>query len=346
MIDTLKLSLSEFEIASEHDIIVQPSAYNPSTGEQQASYPLWHTGGRYIEGSRAFHNSEDFNLTIKPISPTEPDKVGCYVQFSVPKVATGSNYYPTDEKGTVEALETIQKQLLIAGVKTNIKTANLSRVDAFKTVQAQEPYQSYHGILAMLQGQRMAKRDYGTTFLWSNKSQEVCVYDKLAEMQQRKCDISRLPPNSIRFEQRWLKAPKVRDTLEMRTVADLLSNQDHVRDTYHRVMEKQLFKHSMADVVLFTSNQFVDEYNRLGLASNRTGFRRYLSAVALLRGFLDVEAVRQALPQIMPDRMMQSRIRRDLEQAMCDAAALRVEESSKRTMGQLYSELQAGVLSG
>ncbi len=345
MIDTLKVSLSDFEIAAEHDIIVQPAAYNPSTGEQQASYPLWHTGSRYIEGSRAFHNSEDFNLTIKANRPTEPDKVGCYVQFSVPKVATGSNYYPTDHKGTIEAFRTVQKQLKSIGVKTNLKTANLSRVDAFKTVEASEPYQSYHGVLRMLQGQRMAKRDYGTTFLWSNQSQEICVYDKLAEMQQRKCDISGLPENSIRFEQRWLKAAKVRDALEMRSVADLLSGYDHVRDTYHRVMEKQLFKHTMADVTLFSVNQVQEEFTRLELASNRTGLRRYLMAVALLRGFPDIEAVRQALPHIMPDRMMQSRSKRDLEQAMCDAAVLKVEGTSKRTMGQLYSELQSGVLS-
>jgi hypothetical protein len=345
MIDTLKLRLSDYSIAKRPDIIIQPAAVNAGTCEFQAEYPLWHDGNCYVTGARAFHNAEDFNLTIQPMSPSEPDSVGAFVQFSVPKVATGSNYHPTDHKGTVQALRSIQKQLGAIGVKTNLKTANLSRVDTFKTVSAQEPYHSYHPVLAMLQGQRMAKRDYGTTFLWGNTQQEICVYDKLVEMQHRKCDVAGLPSNSIRFEHRMLKAKKVRDTLGMRTVEDLVSAPDHVRDTYNKVMEKQLFKQSVAEIEVFAPSEVETLMMALRDAGCRDWFERSLMALAVASGVIDVEAVCKASDKVSSSRMTALRHRRLMRRAEMDAAILRRDEVSKRTLAELYDELKFGVLS-
>jgi hypothetical protein len=345
MIDTLKLRLSDYSIGSKPDITIQPSAVNAATSEFKAEYPLWHDGRHHVLGARAYHNADDFNLSIQPMSPSEPDSVGCFVQFSVPKVATGSNYHPTDHKGTVEALKSIQRQLGAIGVKTNLKTANLSRVDTFKTVSAQEPYHSYHPVLAMLQGQRMAKRDYGTTFLWGNTQQEICVYDKLVEMQQRKCSVVGLPENSIRFEHRMLKAKKVRDTLEMRTVAHLIAAPDHVRDTYCKVMEKQLFKLSVAEIEVFTASQM----ENLMRATRDSGARDYvlrcIAVLAIADGVVDVEAVCKASDNVTANRTKAFRDRRMMKRLQMDAAALQPAGTSRRTLSELYSELQRGVLS-
>jgi hypothetical protein len=345
MIDTLKLSLLDYSIGSNPDITIQPSAVNAATSEFRSEYPLWYDGSRYMLGARAYHNADNFNLSIQPLSPSEPDKVRCFVQFSVPKVATGSNYHPTDHKGTVAALKSIQKQLGDIGVKTNLKTASLSRVDTFKTVSAKEPYHSYHPVLAMLQGQRMAKRDYGTTFLWGNTQQEICVYDKLVEMQHRKCNVVGLPENSIRFEHRMLKAKKVRDTLEMRTVADLVSAPDHVRDTYHKIMEKQLFKLSVEEIEVFTSSQVENLLRATCDSGHRDYFLKSIAALAIAAGTVDVEMVCRASDRMAPNRMAALRHRRLMRRAQMDAAALQQVGTSRRTLSDLYSELQRGVLS-
>jgi hypothetical protein len=345
MIDTLKLRLSDYSIGSKPDIRVRSADVNLATCEFQAEYPLWHDGRHHVLGARAYHNADDFNLSIQPMSPSEPDSVGCFVQFSVPKVATGSNYHPTDHKGTVEALKSIQRQLGAIGVKTNLKTANLSRVDTFKTVSAQEPYHAYEPVLAMLQGQRMKPRNYGTTFLWENTQQEICVYDKLVEMKHRKCDVSGLPPNSIRFEHRMLKAKKVRDTLGMRTVAHLIAAPDHVRDTYHKIMEKQLFKLSIEEIEVFTSSQMRNLLRATREAGHRDYFLKTLAVLAIAEGVIDVEAVCKASDSEAPSRMAALRHRRMMKRLQMDAAALQPAGTSRRTLSELYSELQRGVLS-
>jgi hypothetical protein len=158
VIDTLKLSLTDYSVSSGADLIVQPPTRNNATGEISGNFNLWRSGSGYVEGSKAFHNGEEFNVTFKPGHSPQGDSVLCLVQFSVPKVADGSNYHPTDYNGTERALGEVEDRLKGIGIRTNVQTAKLSRVDAFKTVEASEPYACYHPVLGMLRGTRMAKR--------------------------------------------------------------------------------------------------------------------------------------------------------------------------------------------
>ncbi len=345
MIDTLKLSLNDYAISRGAHLDVQPSVFNAATGELLSNFPLWHDGSRYIEGSKAFHNGEDFNVTIKPLSPSQPDSIGCLVQFSVPKVVTGSNFHATDHNGTVAALKAVEKHLRDVGIKTNIKTASMSRVDAFKTIQTDEPYPAYHSVLSMLQGQRMAKRDYGTTFLWANTQQEICIYDKLVEMQQRKASVAGFPENSVRFEHRMLKARKVQKTLGMKTVADLLAGYDHVRDTYNAVMEKQLFRRTVSDVAMLTSTQLEEE---LAYYQDVLGRRYWLRDWQIANGMRavapDVEALKTAVKNRARGRNTARNLLKQIESAALDAAAQAVIRPAKRPIGELYSELKRKIL--
>jgi hypothetical protein len=266
------------------------------------------------------------------------------VQFSVPKVAIGSNFHSTDHQGTSRALKAVQKHLRDIGIKTNIKTASLSRIDAFKTVETEEPYSAYHPVLSMLQGQRLAKRDYGTTFLWANTQQEICIYDKLVEMRQRKVSIAGFPENSVRFEHRMLKGRKIQETLGMKSVSDLLAGYDHVRDTYNAVMRKQLFQRSISNVASYSVAQVEAELLALK-STNRYWFRSWLMAIGMRSIAPDVETIKKAVSKVADSRATAARVCRDLEKARLDAVALEILTPAKRPCGQLYSELKTKVLS-
>ncbi len=343
MIDTLKLCLNDYEIAPRAPLELQPSSVNVASGAMRANFPLWHDGTRSIEGAKAFYNGEDFNVTIKPISPTEPDSIACLVQFSVPKVATGSNFHPTDHNGTASALKLVQKHLRGIGIKTNIKTASMSRVDVFKTVEMDEPYSAYHSVLSMLQGQRMAKRDYGTTFLWANTQQEICVYDKLMEMQQRKASIAGLPVNSLRCEHRMLKGRKVQDTLGMKTVGDLLAGYDHVRDVYNAAMQKQLFQRSVSDVKSYSARHAREELEFMR-THNRHWFRAWVLAKGMRSLDVDVESLKGVINEVAGNRSTAHRAIKQLHDAQLDAVALKIITPAKRPIGALYEELKRKVL--
>ncbi len=345
MIDTLKLSLTDYKVCPGANLQVQPSSFNAATGELSSNHPLWHDGTRYFEGSKAFHNGEDFNVTLQSMSPSEPGSIGCFVQFSVPKVAIGDNYHATDYKGTAAALATVEKYLRDVGVRTNIKTASLSRLDAFKTVIADEPYSAYHPLLSMLQGKRMAKRDYGTTFLWANTLQEICIYDKVAEMEHRRVSVLKVPQNSVRFEFRMLKARKVQDMLGMRSAADLLNGYDHVRTVYCQHLHKQLFQRSVSDVALLTARQAEQELRYYkDTLGRRFWIQDWLMAQGMRAVALDADALKEAVKNVSGSRVVAARACRKVEEARLDAVALKVISPAKRPLGELYGELKSKVL--
>jgi hypothetical protein len=345
VIDTLQLSIEDYSISSNSGLQLMPSPIDLSTGLMKSNHPLFtDSDGKSIEGSKAFHNGEDFNLTIKPLTGREPDKIGCYVQFSVPKVLNGDNYAGTDSKGTKAALRLMQDRLQAIGMKTNINTAKLSRLDAFRNVEASEPFTSFQPILQVMQGQRMAKRDYGTTFLWGNTQQQICVYDKLAEMAARKQSIKGSTPNTIRFEHRLLNRRKVKDTTGIETVSDLLSDLGHVEDCYRKSMKKLLFKaESVADTQPVTVMEIEAELQYF-IDQGGHWFERWIKARGLRVNANDYESILKAADNIAPNREALRRIRNTLKDARMDALNLEKVAPSKKTLGQLYTELQAKVL--
>ncbi len=349
MLDTLKLSLADYEIAADADLEVLPSVFNAKTGELRGRFPLFRRGVGFVEGSKAFHNADDFNVTVQPLSPSDPRSIGCYVQFSVPKLATGSNYEPADFKVTETALTNIERELKSIGIKTNIETATISRLDSCKNVLISEPFAAYAPVLGRLQGTRMNKRDYGTTFLWENTVQEVCAYDKREEMTRRKKNVSRVPRNVARFEHRLLKARKVRDALGLSTAADLLIGFDEVKKGYVTAMEKQLFRDSPAEIISATAADYESQLRHLlrdsSSAKNRPAFvESYVIALGFRQLSADRDAFLQAVENVSESRMTLHRTRKKLRQAEIDALGLEQIAPSKRTLGELYRELEREVL--
>jgi hypothetical protein len=344
MLDTLKLSLSEYSVSSDAQLQVQPGLVDNATGELIGNNKLWRADGRAVCGSKAWHNGQDVNVTIKPNTHTTNGPSLCLVQFSVPKVALGSNYYPVSSYGAVRALRVVEKYLADIGISTNLKSAAVSRLDAFKVAVCSEPYDSYHPVFATLQGQRMRRRDYGRTFLWENTLQEICAYDKLEEMRRNKHSVEGLPPNSLRFELRALKMQKVRNWLGIQNAGELLANLDHLEHEYRAVMEKQLFKGEVTQASKLTQGQVREQLEAAKEHCGREWFEKYLLAVAYNALGGDVDAVKAALLEVAGTRQAARKMTKKLEAAHLDAVATSIQGSSRRPLGELYTELREKVL--
>jgi hypothetical protein len=63
-----------------------------------------------------------------------------------------------------------------------------------------------------------------------------------------------------------------------------------------------------------------------------------------VHGVDNIDAVRKAITAVAPSRTAASRMKLQLDQAVMDAAALKLAGRNKRSMAELYSELQQGVL--
>jgi hypothetical protein len=343
----MQLLLTDYD-ATDAKLKLQPSPIDMATGKATSNFPLWHNGTKMIEGAYAYHRQEHVNVKLYPMPMPEGQGIGtiCSIRFEVPKFAGDSNYHPTDEKGTRRAIRSAEKHLAAIGIKTNLQTAQISRLDAFTNVVADEPYPCYQPVLSLLSGSRMKQRGYENGFLWENQQQQVCVYDKLKKMEHDKLPVAGLPRNSIRFEHRMLKSKKVREALNFRNVTELLESYDTIATTYQQTMKKHLFRYEPAEVETIVVSQIEADMTFFKERYGRNSLSLYLKCYGLhsLLLLTEMEAILRAVENVFDDRKKKSRMKAELLKMRFDTQAMRVMGPSKRTTGQLYQELREKVL--
>jgi hypothetical protein len=369
MIDSLYLTLGDYEVASAPKLRVQPAPFDAETGAQLPSCRLWSTRGGGVEGVKAYHNSDSMQVTLRPMSGGgaagdgefaplclvgSAPRVLCHVNFSVPKRSGGNNYMAVGFDESKAAVRGVERELRDIGIRTNIERATVSRLDAFRNVITDEPFPAYQRVFAQLQAKRMQKRDYGTTYLWHNTQQECCVYDKLAEMAARKVDVTSYPQNTMRFEHRMLNGRKVRDTLGgVRSVGDLWQGFGTVPAAFEKAMRSNLFRYPVTELEIQTGNELMGLMRTFKQRGRRYWFEDFLRA----KGFdwllqqAETETILEAAARVASEgasdsqaRVVRYRLARKIQQAQLDLEFVKpFNGGARKTIGALYRELESKV---
>lgn len=352
MLDTVKLCLNDWEVKEGAKIQVQPSPIEYSTGELVSDFPLWKKeDGSFEMGSHAYFNTPHLNLDVKPFSPSRGG-VQCFVKFSIPKIHNGENYYSVGKEGTQAVLKKVEEELKEAGIKTNIEEASLSRVDTFQNIITEEPFFTYSPIFSLLQASRKVRRDYGTTFLWSNTQQELCIYDKLVEMESRKIDVSHYPAQTMRFEYRLLNKGKIESVMGFSKVKELPSQWGIFKEKFKQVWEKDLFKMQVGEVEVLASKQvrlLLEHFRKQGERNYIDNLFDFYGAYTLGRDY-GIEPLKIAIRELEREKGIDEntikvkvqRAGKKLREALQEMELLKGESQGK-TLAGLYRELQKKV---
>jgi len=343
MLDTVKLFTDDFRVQSDAEMQIQPSVIDYRTGEQNNKKLFIDNGGKWVKGEKAYLNAERFNITIKPMSNS--DAVYLWVQLSVPKFITGDNFYPLDDadaKGLPVALE---RELRSRGIGLSAADLKLSRLDTFKNVYADEPFNDYVSIFKMLNAKRQLRRDYGSTFLWENTQREICVYDKLTEIQNRGFSVEGLPKNTIRFEYRLLNSKVVKKAIGVNTASELFENLGSVREVYRDALKYHLFGLDVSEFEKLVGSQwyaliqyyFTNE-GRFWRSKLRQNVGDYY-----ISGSIGVKKFREIVENIAGYRQAGYVAEKEVTEGAQQVELLTGKTKNKTTV-ELYQELQNKVL--
>jgi len=344
MLDTLNLWLPDVQYSSKANLTVQPSAVNLQTGERSRECELLPG----VVGSKAYLNTDKLNFQITVVGREGEYYPLSHVHFSVPKVYSGSaeNIIACDESQTREAVLKVQDELKAQGVEADIiKTAEISRIDTFVNVQTDEPFQSYDGVFRLLEARQANQRDYGTTYLVHNRSQEFCVYDKVQELQNRHLNIDGLP-ELVRFEHRLLKKRKVQSLLGFCGVSDMFNGgwaiiKDKRRDSW----KESLFRYDPADFEHLAAGEILSMMKAYFETGSRNWFSQYWKHFGMITAVqkFGLEVIQDAIWRCgIPDRTAYRYVKE--LQELDNGQAMSELVTNTKTMGELYSELKQKVL--
>lgn len=342
MLDTLKLYTSDFEVKDGAAVTVHQGQLDYASGAINESQLFTKESGQPVFGAAASADGEDirYHLQIQP----KAGKVQAFVNFSVPKVINGENFYPVTAEESGQALERVNADLWNRGIHLDLNHAKLSRVDMFQNAYASEPFANYRPVFELLQCKRQQRKDYGTTFLWSNTQRELCVYNKLEEMEQRGARVAGLPP-AVRFELRFKNAAVNKKMFGFSTASELVSQLDHVKEVYNDQLVKSLFGFTPGEVEVLVASRLECELRFYRSNCGKrfvSSYQRALGARELLS--YGEDAIKAAFTSMDLDRNLTWRTIKRLRENWQTLAMIRAESSEVKTLSTLYSELKQLVL--
>lgn len=328
---------------------IEPETISAKTGAVIRSTALWNDErGKAMRGVKAHYNGDNFNVTIKPLY--KGARACCFVQLSLPKYLTGSNFTPLTFTQSREAVKKLAVGLSNVGINVLLEDADLSRVDLFRNALINEPFCSYISLLSRLNGKRQHKKEFGTTFLWGNAQWSSIIYEKRVEMIHRRCTELPKQKNVIRGECQ-LKRRKL-NSVGLCKVSDLWKRYADLPAIYAKLLKDTIFSVPFIDSDVIGASQLESEMLTYFRKCKRNWLPEYFQAVGIahLCGTAGPETVLATLAKITESEGKRnneskqkylSRWKRDITNKSFQIEALRVNGSSSRTMGDVYRELES-----
>jgi len=346
MLDTMKLTLQDWTVSPGATLKVNTGNMDFQTGEIKQTLLFTDSAGHEINGSYAHYIGEKLNLSIKPIA----GQVYAFATFSAPKrVGSGSeNYSPIKESQFSEVFESVENELHANGINTHIERARLSRVDTFKNILTDEETLSYSRLFGLMEASRAKDRStYGaTTWLMKNGSSQYCIYDKLEELKNTGHSIDGLE-KTLRFEHRCMTASKVNGFFKNITTVEDLKNYgwSAIQDRTIKAWRDNFFKYEIDEIEILAESQIRSELQLFQSKYGRNFFSKYLKvygAYFLASSSGGVEVVKKAFQgmDIEDKRKRIYRAERELKENLMLVQSMKLDSTSPKTLGDLYSELK------
>ncbi len=283
-------------------------------------------------------------MTIKPIA----GEVKAFATFSAPKRISDDNYSPVTEAQFSEAIESVEEELSLNGIKADIRKARLSRVDTFKNILTDEETASYARLFGLLEANRAKdKTTHGaSTWLMKNNSTEYCIYDKIEEMRNTG-HLTQDLQKTLRFELRCKDSQKVKRFYKsVVTVQDLKAyGWSALQERSVKAWTDNFFKYDIDEIEILAESQIRKELQFFQAKYGRLFFSRYLKAYGayfLASSSGGIEVIKKALENMDIDdkRKKIYRAERELKDALLLVESLKLDSTSPKTLGELYSELK------
>jgi len=350
MVDTLQIQPIDYSIRRENRLTVEPSPYNPATGEMHSNHVLWTDEAGAVEGKKAYLNTPKYQLTLTP-KGNAPEPL-MFVKLSVPLFMGADNLHSVSREETEAVLKGLEADLREQGICCNLLQSRVNRLDTFRNIHTDEYFPSYSPVFDVMRAKRTQTRDYGTTRTWMNTQQEFTAYDKVKELEMKGADTSGLD-KIMRFEYRVKKARKIRDVYGFEHTSDIIREYGLMMEIYRKAMAENLFRVDIEGHSIQTGESIRDEL----LYFQASGGKHWLGNYFKARGVhgivreIGADSFRRILSDVISQGMEEDTLRKKLyrveqsmHEALADLTASGTDQDSFKPMFELYSELKRKVL--
>ena len=248
MVDTISVMVSDVKLNKK---IHNQIKYETYGGSKNKCYNKEHcicqhinNNNQNIHGHKLSIYTYKYNLSIEIkknmdnykslifISPRTYELLGVY-----------NNLHPITQSQARMAFDHLATILKKDGIEVDLFNAYLCRVDLFKNINLDRPYECYNGLMRALRANKLKKYYHENSLYFANTLRIINIYDKTRELKEkRKYETEH--PNIMRIEYRMIKKQKCTSELHYSTLGELIDNWNDLDRIFTEIIDKLFFKNA------------------------------------------------------------------------------------------------------
>ncbi len=297
MIDTLWLQVEVFQILPHCQLNLDLPVMDCRTGEVVAGDTEWNLPNGVMRGKRIRFRNEKIHVQMNRLRSGQQ---GIKIQLCATKWHDRKRWQPLKRAEFEQVVKEVEEYLYnVVGIATNIRLARVVRLDVFRYILTDFPFETYHNVRLNWSPYRMHWHCQQGWHLWENGEHQICNYNKRNDIKRFDPECT-CPEKLEKCEYRALNAKKVKAIFDVEIVDQLLEQFDALPVILLKQIKSLLFRRKVeasAQPLLLGIADQVRQFQQRGHRYPMQSFREMCSAIHLTEKFGE-EAVRAMFGEV------------------------------------------------
>lgn len=188
----------------------------------------------------------------------------------------------TDRMVIADQLIGLQKDLEKDGIKVQLETATLNRIDIANNMKLNEPIENYFSVMDAFQGKRQVRKQHNETRYWANSQNQFIIYPKNKELSETILQWQMPDVELTRAEMKLLNSDVIKNKFGHNLMGELISDDEVYSDVFNDYVRGIIFKENQYKTQQIDFGEYYEVYEKLYREFGNRAFDIFLKSFGIL----------------------------------------------------------------
>lgn len=217
----------------------------------------------------------------------------------------------TDRMVIADQLIGLQKDLEKDGIKVQLETATLNRIDVANNMKLNEPIENYFSVMDSFQGKRQIRKQHDETRYWANTQNQFIIYPKNKELGEELSEWQMPDVELTRAEMKLLNSSVISQKLGSSSLGEIIGDDEIYANVFNDYVRNVIFREKQLTQQKIDYGEFFEIYDSLYDEFGNRAFDIFMKSFGILelvRHEKGIENIQKIIKEKHTERTARRRI--------------------------------------